>query len=138
MDPGTHYENLIIQALNKHSGNSDIVRAGLFSLKCLTNNDFDKIMKRREVKFDLEAFKQGYNHKTDAEAYHELGKDIFSNTILLPRFLKQEEPQSEEEQDASGVSTPLEIPFGPPKKSRIKMEDMAKLMKAQMQLKMKI
>ena len=47
-------------------------------------------MKKREVKFDLESFKNEYGLKTDAEAFYELGKDIFSNKVLLPRFLKQE------------------------------------------------
>lgn len=95
MDPGTHFENLIIQALNKHFKNSKIIRVGLFCLKRLTRSDYSKILKRREVKFDLEAFMTEYEFKTEAEAFHELGKDIFSTEILLPRFLKIDEEDIE-------------------------------------------
>ena len=62
-------------------------------------------MKRREVKFDLESFKNEYGLKTEAEAFYELGKDIFSSKVLLPRFLKQD-MEDQEEIENSGLSTP--------------------------------
>ena len=50
-------------------------------------------MKKREVKFDLESFKDEYKLKTDTEAYFELNKDIFSHEVTLPRFLKNDEEE---------------------------------------------
>ena len=50
-------------------------------------------MRKREVRFDLESFKDEYSLKTNTEAYFELNKDVFSNKVILPRFLTNEDDE---------------------------------------------